>query len=318
VNASWNQVWVVSIPLAVPFRGITQREALIFQGERAAEWSPFIEYSDQEAASWLKAALSWANDPLPTPKRDRVGINATLPAVLPSEVQGVLARFGGFETVKIKIAQRGQDMAADVARVNEVSRLYPKVKIRLDANGGYTVTEILRLLEQLDVNLEYLEQPVATIAEMAELRQQLAGSGIRICADELVRKGGDPAAIEEAGAADILMLKAQPLGGIQAALEIARASKLEVVVSSALETSLGIAQGVYLAAALENLNYDCGLGTLNLLEGDVVIEPLSPQDGFLTPTVPQLDQALLEKYAADAERRDWWLSRLERCLELQS
>jgi o-succinylbenzoate synthase len=309
---------VVSIPLAVPFRGITQREALIFQGERAAEWSPFIEYSDQEAASWLKAALSWANDPLPTPKRDRVGINATLPAVLPSEVQGVLARFGGFETVKIKIAQRGQDMAADVARVNEVSRLYPKVKIRLDANGGYTVTEILRLLEQLDVNLEYLEQPVATIAEMAELRQQLAGSGIRICADELVRKGGDPAAIEEAGAADILMLKAQPLGGIQAALEIARASKLEVVVSSALETSLGIAQGVYLAAALENLNYDCGLGTLNLLEGDVVIEPLSPQDGFLTPTVPQLDQALLEKYAADAERRDWWLSRLERCLELQS
>lgn len=311
------KVWVVSIPMRTPFRGVTNREALVFRGERFAEWSPFVEYEDSEANVWLKAALSWANDPLPEIFRESIGINATLPAVKPDQVSEVLKGFAPFKTVKIKVAAPGESIADDLARIQAVTRHFPEAKIRLDANGGYSVSEALELVEKLgSTQLEYLEQPVATVTGMAKLRESLTGSGIKIAADESIRKSGDPDEVLHLKAADILMLKAQPLGGIQASLEIANRLGLEVVVSSALETSLGIAQGLYLAAALPELNYDCGLGTVNLLAGDVTRQSLKPVGSELEPTVPEVDLELLEKFAASPERTKWWHERLARCLDL--
>ncbi len=303
--------------MRTPFRGVTNREALILEGERFAEWSPFVEYEDSEASVWLKAAISWAHDPLPSVHRESISINATLPAVKPDEVSEVLKSFTPFTTVKIKVAAPGESIDEDLARISAVVKHFPETKIRLDANGGYSVAEALELVERLgSTKLEYLEQPVRTVTEMAELRQLLVGSGIKIAADESIRKSGDPDEVQRLNAADIVMLKAQPLGGIQASLDVANRLGLEVVVSSALETSLGIAQGLYLAAALPNLDYDCGLGTVNLLAGDVVTRSLKPLDSKLEPSVPEIDSELLEKYAASPERTKWWLERLERCLAL--
>ena len=319
MTGSLGKVWVVSIPMRTAFRGVKHREALIFQGERFAEWSPFLEYEDQEAASWLKGALSWANDPLPTLVRDQISINATLPAVTPDEVADVLSQFGKFKTVKIKVAGPGESLTQDMARIERVRALYPEAKLRLDANGGYSVSQALQMVEQLSqFNLEYIEQPVQSVSEMAELRKQLAGSGVKIAADESIRKTGDPQAVMRAEAADIVMLKAQPLGGIAASLEIAQSLGLEVVVSSALETSLGISQGLHLAGALPELNYDCGLGTLNLFDGDIVQQSLIPNQSMLDVSVVEPDVELLEKYAASPERTSWWEERLARCLELLS
>ena len=319
MTGSLGKVWVVSIPMRTAFRGVKHREALIFQGERFAEWSPFLEYEDLEAASWLKGALSWANDPLPTLVRDQISINATLPAVTPDEVANVLSQFGKFKTVKIKVAGPGESLTQDMARIERVRALYPEAKLRLDANGGYSVSQALQMVEQLSqFNLEYIEQPVQSVSEMAELRKQLAGSGVKIAADESIRKTGDPQAVMRAEAADIVMLKAQPLGGIAASLEIAQSLGLEVVVSSALETSLGISQGLHLAGALPELNYDCGLGTLNLFDGDIVQQSLIPNQSMLDVSVVEPDVELLEKYAASPKRTSWWEERLARCLELLS
>lgn len=313
------KVWVVSIPMRTAFRGVKHREALIFKGERYAEWSPFLEYEDQEAATWLRGAMSWANDPLPKLFRDQISINATLPAVTADEVSPVLERFGSFKTVKIKVASPGETLAQDLERISKVRSLYPKARLRLDANGGYSVAEAMQMVELLQgYNIEYLEQPVQSVAEMAQLRGEISGSGIKIAADESIRKSDDPFEVMRAEAADIVMLKAQPLGGVAASLEIASKLGLELVVSSALETSLGISQGLHLAGSLPELNYDCGLGTLNLFTGDITAQSLVPRDSMLEVKVIEPDAALLEKYAASPERTSWWESRLARCLELNT
>jgi o-succinylbenzoate synthase len=297
------------------FRGLQNREALLFKGERWAEFSPFLEYSDQESVTWLKAAIAFANDELPPLKRDQIRVNATLPAVESAEVAAVLSRFEGFETVKVKVAEKGQSLVDDLARVREVARLYPNAKLRLDANGGYSMDQALQLVRQLDgINIEYLEQPVATIEEMAQLKTELSGS-IKICADELIRKSNDPLEVARAEAADLVMLKAQPLGGIAASLEIANSIGLECVVSSAIETSVGISMGTYLACALDDLNYDCGLGTINLLAGDVAHNQ-APKNSILEPKLVEVDRDLLEKYRASPERQQFWNDRVRRCLEL--
>ncbi len=297
------------------FRGLQNREALLFKGERWAEFSPFLEYSDQESVTWLKAAIAFANDELPPLKRDQIRVNATLPAVETAEVASVLSRFEGFETVKVKVAEKGQSLVDDLARVREVARLYPNAKLRLDANGGYSMDQALQLVRQLDgINIEYLEQPVATIEEMAQLKTELSGS-IKICADELIRKSNDPLEVARAEAADLVMLKAQPLGGIAASLEIANSIGLECVVSSAIETSVGISMGTHLACALEDLNYDCGLGTINLLAGDVAHNQ-APKNSILEPKLVEVDKDLLEKYQASPERQQFWHDRVRRCLEL--
>jgi O-succinylbenzoate synthase len=311
---------VVSLPLRTKFRGLNDREMLLFEGPSGwAEWAPFTEYPADEAAVWLAAAIEFAYGNTPAPIRQTIPVNATLPAVAPDQVAKVLGRFGDFKTVKIKVAEAGQDIHQDLARITQVMELYPHAKIRLDANGGFEVEEALELAKELvkqSVPLEYLEQPVNSIAEMAELRLMLSDLGVKIAADESVRKVSDPLAVAQAGAADVLILKAAPLGGITAALQIASEAGLPVVISSALESSVGLSMGAYLAAAIPDLEFDSGLATAALLAGDVTRNPLLPADGQIELRRVDVDENLLATFKAEEHREDWWLERLEACYKL--
>lgn len=293
---------------------------VLFEGPNGwAEWSPFVEYEAEEAAVWLAAALEFAYGNLPTLNRQTIPVNATLPAVAPDQVAKVLGRFGSFKTVKIKVAEKGQTMTDDLARIAQAMELYPHAKIRLDANGGYEVEEALELAKELvkqSVPLEYLEQPVQSIAEMAELRLKLDELGVKIAADESVRKVSDPLAVAHANAADVLILKAAPLGGIAPAIRIAREAGLPVVISSALESSVGLSMGAHLAAALPDLEFDCGLATAALLAGDVTRNPLMPVDGQIEVRRVEVDEELLNTFKTEEHREDWWLERLEACYKL--
>ena len=311
---------IVALPLRTKFRGLEEREVLLFEGPNGwAEWAPFIEYPDEEAAVWLNAAVDFAYGSLPQLHRDRIAVNATLPAVAPDLVEKVLANFGEFSTVKIKVAEAGQSLQDDLDRIFKVRQLYPEAKIRLDANGGYdiaTATLLANAMYENGVPLEYLEQPVESIAEMAELKLQVNRVGIKIAADESVRKVSDPLAVAQANAADILVLKAAPLGGINRALEIAAEAELPVVISSALDSSVGLSMGAYLAAAIPNLEFDCGLATSALLAGDVTREPLRAESGFIDVRRVEVDKSKLEVFQAQDHREDWWLERLERVYKL--
>jgi len=306
---------VVSLPLRQRFRRIDTREALLLEGPNGwTEFSPFVEYDDAEAATWLAGAIDFGWGTPPVLLRDSIRVNATLPAVTPDKVAGILARFPGCRTVKIKVAEPGQVLADDVARVAEArSVLGPEGRIRIDANGGWNVDEAEHAIHALTrFDLEYVEQPCATVDELSELRTRVKYMGIPIAADESVRKASDPLAVARAGAADVLVIKAQPLGGITAALEIVRDAGLPVVVSSALDTSIGISMGLHLAAAIDALDFDCGLATSALLTADVTTDPLLPVDGAIAVRRVTPDAALLDAHAASPERTDWWLARLTR------
>ncbi|MFM5904072.1 MAG: o-succinylbenzoate synthase [Microbacteriaceae bacterium] len=313
---------VVSIELRNRFRGVNHREALIFEGPNGwAEWSPFLEYEDEEAAIWLRAAVEFAFNPTPLLNRDRIPVNATLGAIAANKVKDALAAFGTFRTVKIKVGGQESSESDDLARVLEVAKLYPEAKIRLDANGSMSVDEALSLVEGLSsegVTLEYFEQPCQTIGELAEFRIRVKriDAHLLVAADESVRKVSDPLAVAQASAADILVLKVAPLGGITRAKQIADEAGLPVVVSSAIDTSIGISMGLHLAAALENLEYDCGLGTMAMMLGDVTDNPLVATDGFLDVKRVQVSRARLQELQAQPDRIDWWMQRLERCLAL--
>ena len=311
---------VLDLPLTTSFRGLTTRELVLFRGsKRWAEFSPFVEYDDAEASQWLKAALEFANQDLPETKREWIPVNATLPAVKVSEIDSVLAMFPGFRSVKIKIAENPQSKDQDLARIRHVYENYPGIKLRLDANGALSVQQSLEMLELLgEIKLDYLEQPVRTITELRELKEAIAKLGLdtKIAADESIRKVTDPLLVAKEQAADIAVLKVQPLGGIAAAAKIAKESGLEIVVSSALESSIGIAQGLFLAASLEQLNYDCGLWTQNLLADDVVAEPLEVRDAMIKVEAPEVDFKKLETHRASPEREAFWLARIDRCLKL--
>jgi len=310
---------VVSLPLAQRFRGITEREALLFEGDAGwTEFSPFLEYNDAEAASWLSAAIDFGfadREPL---LRDSIAVNATLPAVSADEVAAVLARFGPCRTVKIKVAERGQELADDVARVAATrDYLGAAGRIRIDANAGWNVDEAEHAVHALArYDLEYVEQPCATVEELSELRERIGYMDIPVAADESVRKAEDPLAVARAGAADLLVIKAQPLGGIAAALRIVAQAGLPAVVSSALDTSIGISMGLHLAGTLPELAYDCGLGTAALLAADVVEAPLVPLEGRLAVQRVKPSERLLALNAATPERTQWWFERLERCYRL--
>jgi O-succinylbenzoate synthase len=310
---------VVVLPLATRFRGTDVREAVLLRGPSGwAEFAPFTEYEDAEAATWLAAAIDYGWGPEPALVRDVIPVNATLPAVAPDEIDAVLDRFGATRTVKVKVAERGQTLTDDVARVRAVrERLGPAGRIRVDANGGWNVDEAEHAAHALaPFDLEYLEQPCTTVSELAELRERLRDWQLPIAADESVRKAADPLAVVAAGAADLLVVKAAPLGGITAALGIVAASGLPAVVSSALDTSVGLAMGARLAAALPDLDFDCGLGTAALLAADVTTHPLVPREGRIPVDRVDADPDLLTRWAAPPERRDWWLARLDRCTEL--
>jgi o-succinylbenzoate synthase len=276
------------------------------------EFGAFIEYAPPEAAHWLASGIEAAYNRLPAPRRDKIPINATVPAVAAAQVREVVARFPGARTAKVKVAEPGQRLADDVERVNAVRELVPTV--RVDANGGWSIEEAVEAATALtaDGPLEYLEQPCATVPELAELRSRI---DVPIAADESIRKADDPLAVVRAGAADIAVLKVAPLGGVSALLDIAAQIDIPVVVSSALDSAVGIAAGLAAAAALPELSHACGLGTGGLFLEDVV-DVAIPVDGNLPvwPVAP--DPARLHALAAPEQRRQWWIDRVKACYPL--
>jgi len=295
---------VVSLPMRTAFRGITVREAMIFSGPAGwGEFAPFTEYDDAEARMWLAAGIEAAYLGAPEPLRDEVAVNATVPAVTAAEVADVIARYPGVTTAKVKVAEPGQSLADDVARVEAVRELVPTV--RVDANGNWSVDAAIAAIAALG-ELEYVEQPCRSVEELAEVRRAVS---TLIAADESIRRSTDPMRVAKAGAADIAVLKVAPLGGMRALLAMAAKLPMDVVVSSALDTAVGMSAGVAAAAALPNLHRACGLGTGAMFVRDVA-EPFTMADGAVTlrDVAPTAELPL-----ASAERTQWWHDRLRRC-----
>ncbi len=308
-----DRLHVVALPMRVRFRGITTREVALIEGPAGwGEFGAFVEYGAPEAVHWLASGIEAAYREPPPLLRDRIPINATVPAVAAAQVAEVLERFPGARTAKVKVAEPGQTLAEDVDRVNAVRALVPTV--RVDANGGWSVDEAAAAAAALtaDGPLEYLEQPCTTVDELAELRRRIA---VPIAADESIRKADDPLAVVRAHAADIAVLKVAPLGGVSALLGIAAQIDIPVVVSSALDSAVGISQGLTAAAALPQLGHACGLGTGRLFVEDVA-ENVAPVDGNLAVVAVTPDRARLQALAAAPQRRQWWIDRVKDCYPL--
>ena len=287
-----------AIPMPVKFRGTTLREGALLHGPAGwGEFSPFADYGPQECARWLACALEAAAVGWPPPVRDRVPVNVTVPAVEPEHARAIVGG-SGCRTAKVKVAEPGQPESADVARVAAVrDAIGPDGLVRVDANGGWDVDTAERMLTALrEFGLEYAEQPCATLPELAELRRRVP---VPVAADESIRRADDPLKVRAAAAADIVVLKAQPLGGVRAALHIAEQCGLPAVVSSAVDTSVGLAAGVALAAALPSLEHACGLGTMSLLAGDVTADPLAPEEGELPVRPAMVDPDALSAWEVD-------------------
>ncbi|WP_270887321.1 o-succinylbenzoate synthase [Pedococcus sp. 5OH_020] len=314
---------VVSIPMRVRFRGVDRREAVLLEGPAGwGEFSPFLEYGPGEASRWLAAAVEAAWTGWPAPLRSRVPVNATVPAIGPERVREVLARFEGAVTAKVKVAEPGQSLSDDLNRVAAVRDvLGPQGRIRVDANGAWSVREASDALSRLaSYGLEYAEQPCAAVGDLRELRLRLARAGldVLVAADESIRKAEDPLRVAREEAADIVVVKVAPLGGVRHASQLVAACGLPAVVSSALDTSVGIAAGVALAAALPELPYACGLGTVALLEGDVARQSLVPRAGEVPTIRVAADPQLLARWAVTADRLAWWRRRVTECHPLLS
>lgn len=300
-----------AIVMPIQFRGIGRREGMVVSGDAGwGEFSPFLEYSATECVPWLAAALDSANRPWPEPVRDRVPVNCTVPAVGPEDAARIVTE-SGCATAKVKVAEPGQVLFDDVARLEAVrDALGPRGRIRIDANGAWSVDDAVVAIKTLNAaagGLEYAEQPCATIEDLAEARRRL---DVPIAADESIRRSGDPLRVKEAEAADIAVVKVQPLGGVHACLRLAEELDMPIVVSSAVETSVGLAAGVALAAALPELPYACGLGTHALLADDVTDNPLVPVDGYLGVRRVDVDDAAWSRIAADEQTETYWQQRL--------
>ncbi len=305
---------VVALPMKTNFRGISVREVALIRGEYGwAEFSPFNEYDDQESSRWLHCAIEAATTPRPPRYREAIAVNGTIPATNDKKVlEDLVASYPGVSTFKVKV---GINLAEDIVRLAHIRSLGRKVNIRIDVNGSWTVDQALTNLYAMYEEVgpfEYVEQPCATIEEMRELKSKIH-IPLKIAADEVVRKAEDPFAINLEGAADVLMLKVQPLGGITRSLAIAAHHQLPVVVSSALESAVGIRYGLELAAALPELNLDCGLATGALIATDVAALPIV--DGEIA--INELDVAL-DGLDVSADRYEWWQNRAMRCAELLS
>jgi O-succinylbenzoate synthase len=304
---------VYAIPLRTRFRGIEVREGVLLRGDAGwGEFSPFPEYDAPTAAPWLRAAHEAADEGWPEPVRDEIPVNVTVPACDPERARRIVLASSGCRTAKVKVAEPGQRLAEDEARLEAVrDALGPGGLVRVDANGGWAVEEAVAaipLLQRAAGGLEYVEQPVASVEDLAVVRRRV---DVPIAADESIRRAADPYRVRDLGAADVAVLKVQPLGGVRACLRIAEDIGLPVVVSSAVETSVGIAAGVALAAALPALDHACGLATVQLLEGDVAEDSLLPVDGMLPVRRPTVSDGLLARWAAPPERREHWRDRLE-------
>jgi o-succinylbenzoate synthase len=303
---------VVALPTKTNFRGVTIREVALLEGEYGwAEFSPFLEYDDAESAAWLACAIEAATTPKPKLYRTSVAVNGTIPALNDKKkIEELVNSFPGVETFKVKV---GQNLGEDVARLAMIRALRPKAKLRVDVNGLWSVEDALRNLYTYYENigpLEYVEQPCATIEELRELKSKIK-IPLKIVGDEILRKADNPFDVDLEGAVDYLMLKVQPLGGIKRAHALAEHHKLPVIVSSALESAVGINYGSVLAASFEEMNFDCGLGTGSLLAKDVAHLPIVDGKITISDVIPNL-----EGLDVSAERYEWWNNRIMRTAEL--
>ena len=308
---------VIQLPMRSKFRGVTNREVALFQGDKGwGEFSPFLEYDDNESAPWLRSAIESAtSDQFPV-NREWIEINGTIPASeSEAEIAQLIELYQGATVFKVKV---GTGLSQDLIRIARVRKYAPTAKIRIDVNGSWSVKDALLNIraiygEVAGTFLEYVEQPVATLSEMKELKAEL-GIDVKIAADEALRKSNDPLNLDLTDAADILILKVAPLGGINKSLEIAMKYKLPVTVSSALESALGISHGLRLAAALPDLSYAAGLATGKLFKEDIA--EVEIKDGKMRVTTPKIDQERLARFQVDKERLEWWRERIKRVWEV--
>ena len=303
---------VISLPTKTNFRGINLREVALFEGPQGwAEFSPFLEYSDAECAPWLACAIEAANEEKPKLYRSSIAINGTIPALNDKrQIEELVKSFPGVETFKVKV---GENLQEDIVRLAWVRSLRPKAKIRVDVNGLWNVETALRNLYSYYENigpLEYVEQPCATVAELRELKAKIR-IPLKIVGDEVLRKATDPFAIDLSDAVDYLMLKVQPLGGIKRAHALALHHKLPIIVSSALESAVGINYGSVLAASFEELSFDCGLGTGSLFSNNVAEIPIVDGKIEIHHIEPNF-----EGKEVSADRYEWWKNRIMRTAQL--
>jgi O-succinylbenzoate synthase len=303
---------VVALPTKTNFRGISVREVALFKGEYGwAEFSPFLEYGFEESAPWLMCAIEAATRPRPKLYRNSVTVNGTIPALNDhAGIERIVDSFPGVNTLKVKV---GENLSEDIARLAHIKSLRPQAKLRIDVNGGWSVQEAITNLRAIYENigpLEYVEQPCETVEELRELKEKLK-IDFKIAGDEVLRKSTDPFAIDLKGAIDVLMLKVQPLGGIARAHALAEHHQLPVVVSSALESAVGINYGLQLAASFPELNFDCGLGTGSLLTSDVAALPIVNGEIKITEVEPDFSG-----YEVAPDRFDWWKNRVMKTAEI--
>ena len=309
---------VLALPMRTTFRSLDVRETALIKGESGwGEFAPFVEYSDQESLPWLESAIEAADKSLSPALRELIPINATVPASNDeAEIEQILSWYQGVDTVKIKV---GTGIREDLARLKAVRKYLPKAKIRIDVNGSWSLDDALVNInaiynEVAGDSLEYVEQPVASLDELKQLRELLSAS-VKIAGDEVLRKAVDPFAVNLEGAIDILMLKVSPLGGIKRAMDLAIHHKLPVVVSSALESAVGISHGLALAARLPELDYACGLGTSALFNQDIGDIPII--DGAIKVKNYPIDIAQIERHELKGERLEWWRNRISRVWNLR-
>jgi len=303
---------VIALPMKTKFRGINVREVALFKGESGwGEFSPFLEYDDAESAPWLASALEAATTPKPQLYRTSVAVNGTIPATNDKKViDDLITSYSGVKTYKVKV---GDNLSEDIVRLARIRSLGRKVNIRIDVNGLWSVEQALTNLYAFYENVgpfEYVEQPCATLDELRELKSKIR-IPLKIAVDEVIRKSPDPFALDLQGAADIVMLKVQPLGGIKRAHAIAEHYKLPIVVSSALESAVGINYGLTLAASFKEMNFDCGFGTGSLLSADVAHLLIVDGKIEISEFEPQLDELDVAP-----DRFEWWKNRIMRTAEL--
>ena len=309
---------VLALPMRTTFRSLDVRETALIKGESGwGEFAPFVEYSDQESLPWLESAIEAADKPLSPALRELIPINATVPASNDeAEIEQIMSWYPGVDTVKIKV---GTGIREDLARIKAVRKYLPKAKIRIDVNGSWSPDDALINInaiynEVAGDSLEYVEQPVANLDELKQLKEGMSVD-VKIAGDEVLRKAKDPFAISLDGAIDLLMLKVSPLGGIKRAMDLAIHHKLPVVVSSALESAVGISHGLALAARLPELDYSCGLGTSALFNQDISHIPII--NGAIKVKNYPIDIAQIERHELKGERLEWWRNRISRVWNLR-
>lgn len=309
---------VLALPMRTTFRSLDVRETALIKGESGwGEFAPFVEYSDQESLPWLESAIEAADKALSPALRELIPINATVPASNDeAEIEQILSWYPGVDAVKIKV---GTGIKEDLARIKAVRKYLPKAKIRIDVNGSWSVDDALINInaicnEVAGDTLEYVEQPVASLDELRQLKEGMTVD-VKIAGDEVLRKAKDPFAISLDGAIDILMLKVSPLGGIKRAMDLASHHKLPVVISSALESAVGISYGLALAARIPKLDYACGLGTSALFNQDISDIPII--SGAIKVKSYPIDIAQIERHELKGERLEWWRNRISRVWNLR-